>query len=774
VYEILNGCDLEEYYAIEQYPGIRPKEESSHFDFLVLDDVRRQLIQFEDDRLVKTRLFIPEIHCSSCIYLLEQLHRLDPAIHSGRVNFQRRELSVTVSKDGEEDPLLRVFRLISRLGYTPMAADEKAEGELRDSRSLLVKIGITGFCFGNIMLLSIPEYISGRSTIEPQFERLFNVFIMLLIIPALYFGARDYFAAAWKNIRHGYLSVDVPIVIGITALFIRSLYEIMEVGEPGYFDSLSGFLFFLLIGKWFQSRTYEHLSFDRDFKSFLPLAVLGRVNGEFQPVPVKDLAKGDIIQLRNQEILPVNAQLLDESAEFDYSFVTGESAMVVREQDQLLFAGGRLCSPSARFMVSESVNEGYLQDLWKEQDAKFRSSKLINLVDRISRHFTLAIIVLALAGLAYWAVVSEWYKALEIFTAILIVACPCALALAAPFTYGNAGRLLSRLDVFLKNTSVIESLGRVKKVVFDKTGTLTRKNDTHIEWFGDSLSRDQQEDLARLASCSVHPLSKSLVRHFNTVAPVTDGPEISGFREEAGKGLSAAIGSRSYAMGSLEWMKENGLATDHLAIRDNGRTRVYTGSGDRCYGYFEFANSYREGILEDVSGMASDYEVSIISGDGNFEEHFLSKTLGDRVDIAFGQSPDDKRAYIDSLKDGKENVVMMLGDGINDGKALKASDIGVAITEDTGSFTPNSDVIMHANALSRLPDILQYGLDSRNVLWFCLFVSLLYNLVGLSFAFSGLLTPFVAAVLMPVSSVTVVLLATGLTAYFAKKRKIIR
>jgi len=419
VYEILNGCSLEEYYKIEQTPGIRPKEQTGEFDFLELEEIQDQLIQFENDEIFKLRLFIPEIHCSSCIYLLEQLHKLNPAILSSRVNFQRRELSVTIEKS--DDALYSVFNLLSRLGYTPTLADEKKDSELRDSRSLLVKIGITGFCFGNIMLLSIPEYISGRSTVEPEFERLFNILIIVLIIPAMYFGAKDYFITAWKNLKHKYLSVDVPIILGIGALFVRSMYEIFEVGDPGYLDSLSGFLFFLLIGKWFQSRTYEHLSFDKDFKSFLPLAVLGKEKDVFKPVRVQELKKGDIIKLRNHEILPVNAQLLDDNAEFDYSFVTGESAAIVKQKKDQLFAGGKLNSSSALFMVNEAVNESYLQDLWKEQDGKYRSSKLINLIDTVSQRFTITIILIALAGLAYWSFVAEMHKALEIFTAILIV-----------------------------------------------------------------------------------------------------------------------------------------------------------------------------------------------------------------------------------------------------------------------------------------------------------------------------------------------------------------
>jgi Cu+-exporting ATPase len=765
VYEILEGADLNCYYDIEASPGIRPKPIAGDFEFLELPEVQKQIIQFEDDEIYKLLLSIPQVHCSSCIYLLEQLHEINAAILSSRVNFQRKEITLTVKK--QPNILYDTFHLLNKIGYTPQIAQPEKPNISATSKRLIIKIGVAGFCFGNIMLLSFPDYISGNSIIEDQFEHVFNYLIVLFILPVLFYAASDYFKAAYQNLKIKNLSVDVPIVLGILALFTRSIYEIFLLGQPGYFDSLAGFIFFLLIGKWFQSRTYENLSFNKSYSSFFPLAVLRKVKNEYKTTNIKDLKEGDIIQLRNREILPVNAQLLDEKASFDYSFVTGESKTITKKQKEHLFAGGKLTSATAQLMVTEAVNQAYLQDLWNTVPTSKSDKKITNIIDAVSQRFTLTIVVIAIFGFFFWLFYADFNKALEVFTAILIVACPCALALAAPFTYGNASRIFSNINVYLKETSIVERLSKIKQLVFDKTGTLTQKDGAEVKFMGENLDEYTQKAIRSIVSCSLHPLSKTLAEHLTTSASL----EVLNFEEVDGKGIKAILNGEDYVIGSMSWLIQNGV--DLHEVQDSQRSSVHIAKNHIYLGYFEFGNAYRNQLLEQIKQLGKRYQISILSGDGNYEETFLRQQLESVITLAFHQSPEQKEAFIQKLKSNTGEEVMMLGDGINDAIALKASDIGVAITEDTGSFTPNSDIIMHANSLVKLPQILQYGKDCMHVLYMCLMVSLLYNLIGLGFAFSGWLTPLVAAILMPLSSITVVMVAVGFTNYFARKRKII-
>ncbi|MEZ5022461.1 MAG: HAD-IC family P-type ATPase [Chitinophagales bacterium] len=756
---------LNDYYNIENNPGLKPLDTVGDFEFLELPEVREQLIQFEDEKIYRIKLNIHQIHCSSCIYLLEQLHQIDENIQASRVNFQRREIVLTLTKT--EGILRRVFQLLSQLGYTPQIPEENNPKPNQQSKSLLIKIGIAGFCFGNIMLLSFPEYISGNSDIDSAFKDAFKYLIVLLVLPVLFYAAADYYKAAYTNLKHKYLSVDVPIVLGITALSVRSVYEMFYLSNPGYFDSLAGFIFFLLIGKWFQSRTYENLSFDKKYSSFFPLAVLKKVADAYDITRIKDLDKGDIIKLRNGEILPVNAQLLDDQAIFDYSFVTGESKTIVKQQKDSLFAGGKLKSANAMLMVTSKANSSYLQELWNNSDSEHPKGRTTAIIDSISQKFTIAIVLLAVAGFFFWYFNTGFSKALEVFTAILIVACPCALALAAPFTYGNAGRLLGKIDIYLKESSIIEQFGKIKTLIFDKTGTLTQKDSSEIVFNGRELDLTTQQDIKTIATCSIHPLSKSLVDHLE----VDESQQfVEQYEEVAGKGIKATVRSSTYLIGSQNWLTSNGVLLHN--INDNGRSKVYIGKDQVYIGYYELSNTYRDHILSDLKTLNNSYSIAIVSGDGNFEEQFLKSALVDKIQMEFNQSPNDKFNFVKAIREKNKGAVMMLGDGINDAVALKESDIGVAITEDTGSFTPNSDIIMHAKSLSKLTNMLQYGKDCNNILYACLSASILYNIIGLGFAFTGLLSPFVAAVLMPLSSISVVFLAVGLTNYFAHKRKI--
>lgn len=767
VYQILEGSSLNDYYSLEENPGLKPTVAVGEYEFLDLPEVKEQIIQFEDDNIYRIKLNIPQIHCSSCIYLLEQLHQIDDNIQSSRVNFQSREIVLTLKKS---DNILRsVFKLLNQLGYTPQIPEAEQSKSHRQSRSLLIKIGVAGFCFGNIMLLSFPEYISGHTEVDNTFKGIFKYLIVLLILPVLFYAASDYYKAAYTNLKHKYLSVDVPIVLGITALTIRSIYEMFYLAHPGYFDSLAGFIFFLLIGKWFQSRTYENLSFDKKYSSFFPLAVLKKEGSEFHITSIKELVKGDIIKLRNGEILPVNAQLLEDQASFDYSFVTGESKTVVKNQKDNLFAGGKLMSAVAMLMVTNEAKPNYLHELWNNNDSEYAKGRTTAIIDIISQKFTIAIVLLAVVGFLFWYFNSGFSKALEVFTAILIVACPCALALAAPFTYGNASRLLGKVDIYLKDASIVEQFSQIKNIIFDKTGTLTKRDATKVIYQGETLNTATQQDIKAITSCSLHPLSKFLTDHI-TVS-VSDSV-IEHYEEITGKGIKAAIGKNSYCIGSRQWLEENGIWVSEKI--DNGRSSVYIGNNGRYLGCFEFSNIYREHILDDLTSLSESYNVSIVSGDGNYEEHFLKQSLVDNISMEFNQSPADKFKFVRTMRKTQGGKVMMFGDGINDAIALKESDIGVAVTEDTGSFTPNSDIIMHAKSLKKLTNILTYGKDCNRVLYGCLVASIIYNLVGLGFAFTGLLSPFVAAVLMPLSSVSVVVIAVGLTNYFAHKRNIVQ
>ncbi len=761
VYKILHDNSLDQYYSIENKPGIKPPEEN-YFDYLELEEVRKKIIQYEDEKQIRLQLFIPSIHCSSCIFLLEQLHKINPIFNYSRINYTKKE--ITISVKSSPNAIQAVFELLSRLGYAPHIPLKNERDKNHESENLIIPIGIVGFCFGNIMLLSFPEYVSGGKPIDPTLKTIFSLLIIALTIPVLLFGAKRYFKAAYKSLGQKYLSIDIPVALGISALLLRSLYEIILKGNAGYFDSLAGLIFFLLIGRWFQSKTYDHLSFEKDFKSFFPLAILKKQASIFKATPIQELKTGDIIRLRNQEVLPVNASLMNEQATFDYSFVTGESQLVKKSQTDKLFAGGKLIGNAVELIVENPSNQSYLAELWREQDEETMHNKLHSFINKVSHRFTLTILIIACLGFTYWLYKSNISNALEILTSILIVACPCALALVIPFTYGSADRHLGKLGIYLKKAEIIESLYNIKNIVFDKTGTLTKSSSEKITYDGQVLTSLIQNHLSSILTNSIHPLSQQVASHLNQPTSISN---VIDYKEITGLGIKAIVDNNHYFIGSLKWLKQNKL-TISSSLKNNPSTMVWIGKDKKVLGCFKIGNTYRKGVLDIIKLLKKKFKITILSGDTDHEKEYLLKEVGANVDLLFNQNPLDKQKYIQNTES-----TIMLGDGINDAAALKASAVGISITEDISTFTPNSDIIMDANQISRLPSLLQFGKDCRKVIYCCLTLSFLYNIIGLTFALQGHLTPFVAAVLMPISSISVVITSTSLTTWFVKRRNLL-
>lgn len=762
VFRILQENDLEIYYQLEENPGLRISDKAE-LEFLDNPDIRSELIDFSEGNRSRVSFRIPAIHCSSCIYLLENLPRIEASVLSSQVNFGRKQVDILF--DEEQLSLKELVALLHRIGYEPVIRAGGKEEIRQDTgeRTLAWKIGLAGFCFGNIMLLSFPEYVSGGSEIPARYMAIFNWISVGLSLPVLFYSGRDYFLSAFKSLRERYLGIDVPIVLGMLALFFRSIYEIAVLGEAGYLDSLAGLVFFLLIGKWFQGRTYEVLAFDRDYRSFFPLSARRISNGKAESVPIAQLTEGDRVELRNEEIIPADALLLSDEAQVDYSFVTGESLPVRKKAGELLYAGGRMAGGSARIEVRKAVDQSYLTRLWNNPVfGEKKESRTTGLINRIAHYFTIAVLSIStLAAIGWWMMAGAGEAAM-VFTSVLIVACPCALALSAPFTFGHAMRIFGRNGFYLKHSHVVERLNEANRLVFDKTGTLTRTDRARIEWEGTEMSGTHQSKFHALFAQSMHPLSRLLEKEL----PAAGRRELTDFKESRGEGISAIIDGRQLISGSREWLLKNAVALPRQ-LTESASTQVLLAMDGRYLGRFKFRNVYRDGALAQLCELENEYPISIISGDGKGEAESLRNQLGANVELLFEQRPEDKLNYLNEL--GGKDRAIMVGDGLNDAGALQQSHVGIALTEDINQFSPACDAILDAGKFSQLKNLLGYAKESVRILRESLAFSLLYNTIGLGFAIAGLLTPLVAAILMPVSSISVVLYATLMTKFRAKK-----
>lgn len=744
VYEILNANNLGNFYELNKNSGIRPDENLSQFDYLDTPEIFEKVVDFSEGNTSVVTFKIPVIHCSSCIWLLESLQDLNTNIRYSQVNFTKKTLQVSFNQN--ELPLSELAKFLTNLGYKPVISLETADKkEAAVDRSLTIKVAVAGFAFGNAMMFAFPEYLNTGSSVDfwlEEFAPFFRFLTFLLSIPVVVYSASDYYKSAWFGLKNKIVNIDVPIVLGILVLFFRSVYEIATNYGPGYFDTLCGLLFFMLLGKIFQKRTYSALSYDRDYKSFYPIAVTKvDFGGQQQNILLSDIKVGDRILVRNQEIIPVDAVLINGEGNIDNSFITGESATITKNPGDKIFAGGKQIGSILELEVIKTVNQSYLTQLWNKEAFRKEELGLDTLVNQISKYFTFIILGITLLAGIYWYQI-DFEKMFQVVSAILIVACPCALALSTPFTMGHIMRILGRNKMYVKDAHTIEKMAKIDTLVFDKTGTITYNKKANISFEGKEIAEFDLKNIKSLLKNSNHPLSKSL---YEFLEVQDEYLPIENFKETAGKGYEASVRGKVYKIGSAKFTHQEAKSLE---------TAVYIERDGEFLGKYIFKNEYRDGLAE-MAKELKDYKIHVLSGDNSSEEQTLKNLIPNITEMRFSQSPEDKLEYIKHLQDQGKKVAM-LGDGLNDAGALKQSNIGIAIADDTNSFTPSSDVIMNGGVLTKLHDYFALTKDAMIIVKLTFGISFLYNVVGLTAAVIGEMSPLFAAILMPLSSISVV------------------
>ncbi len=737
VYLILHARGLGEYYDLKEgaycfQPSQPVTWKHERFDHLDAPEVRARYVGAGGE----ARFFVEGLHCVACLWLLERLPRMMPGLRAARLDLSQSLL--TVALDGEA-PLAPVAGLIQELGYRPHAipVDEDAEHlRRRERRKALLRMGVAAACTGNLMLMAVPLY--GGAT--GSFAHLFRWLSLALYLPIAFWAAGPFYRSAWGALRTRRINIDVPIALALVLGPSLSLHNLLRGSEHIYFDSLAALVFLLLASRHYlrevQARASRTSQLLQSF--FAPIA--HRLEGEGTvDVPPDQVRPGDRLSVRHGERVPADGLLREGASQMNVAWLTGEPVPVEVRPGDALHAGAVNEGADVVMEATETLAESRLGRILRQLEQETRAP-ILGMTDAVARGFLFVVLAAAAAlFLAFLGTRPE--EGLNRALSLLIVTCPCALALATPLTFTYALARAHRRGDVVKQGEALERLAQVETICFDKTGTLTRGELAVVDWADLAGGGAENRALVRaLEQGSLHPIARALRHHLG------EGPAeaVTELAEVPGRGVEGRWQGRAVAVRALP--DPEGRATGvGLFVEGVARARV------------RLADELRpeaKGVVQALRALG--LEVRILSGDAPPVVARLAAELGLPPEAALaGLSPEAKLAVVEATP-----KALMVGDGANDALALQKAHLGVAMHGGMDLSLKVADVYLSRPDLGAVADLVVLGRETRRVLWRNFALSIAYNLVGGIAALGGWINPLAAAVIMPLSSITVLLSST--------------
>jgi heavy metal translocating P-type ATPase len=734
VYNIIHDKGLASYYQIKKDAAIfkrrSPVEyKNSKFDYL---NDEKFLEEYSHHNIHQERVmefYLEGIHCLACLWLIEKLPEFLTDVKSSKLDLERSVVTVVLKSQGN---FSAVALELNNLGYRPHALkvnQDSVDLKIKEERLTLIRIGVAGAAAGNIMIYAVSLY--GGATQE--FSSIFNFLTVLFAIPVLTFSAYPLYKNAWQALKHRTVSIDIPISLALVMGAVMGGYNLL-VGIPeNYFDSLTTLVFLLLLSRYFLHKIQERGLSATDLHFFYQSESVLKAKDdsltEFIQIHPRYIQVNDVLMIPPGEFIPADGVVVKGSSNLNNSLLTGESYPVKVSCNQNVYSGTQNIDQEIYFKVKKVKNDTRLGGLLKNvEDGQFNRSKTISLTNKISKYFTLSVFGLSFALFIYLFVSHDLKTALEQAMTLLIVTCPCALALATPLTFTRSLSLAARQGIIIKSDEVIESLAKVKNIFLDKTGTVTHgKLKVNNFQLVRKPSLEVEDIIFNLEHNSRHPVAQALmkfVRSKNTRPYlVTDKLEVPG------------LGVSGYIENSFYEINRHGIFENHLPVAR-----------------FEVEDTVREDSRKILNQMKHHgLSVSILSGDSLEAVQKISKEVhlnNYRSDL----SPEEKSNLIKSTPH-----TMMVGDGANDALALSSADVGVAVLGAMDISLRAADVYLTTPGLAPVEKLIVLSQETMKVVRRNLVLSLLYNSLSVTAAFMGIISPLVAAIIMPLSSLTVLI-----------------
>lgn len=706
-------------------------------------------------------LLVEGIHCAACVWLIEQALQKRAGVLAADVNLTGKRLRLRW--DQSQIKLSQLIHLLAQIGYSAVPFDpETAEGALaRRHQDLIYRMAFAGFCMMNIMWVSIALYAGAA---DDEFRNWFHWIGMALATPTLFYSGYPFLRNAVIGLRHWHLTMDLPIAIGATATYAYSVYITLTGSTRGevFFDTVVNFIFVILIGRYLQAISSRNaLSATRRLLELQPkLATLVTDDGQ-RIVPIRMVKSGDVLLVKPGEKVPVDGVVINGDSAVDESMLSGESRPVVKKTGDQVVAGS--VNGEGAFQVrAEAIlrNTALARILQLMDEAQASKAPIQSLADRIVPWFVLITLLLASVTFIYWFQ-QDFEIALLAAASVLVVTCPCAFGMATPMSIAVASGVGAQRGILVKQGAALEALSSVDHVVFDKTGTLTN-GDLQLSLINPVDGHDEQSLLELAATVeqgSEHAIARAILRYSEErqIKPAV----ASEFKALPGRGVTAVVAGQDIQVGTLDWLQQTGLTISDYwqqqaqEAERQGISCVLVTRANKIMGLLGFSDYLREDAQQTVSDLlAQGIKVTVLSGDRQAVVAAVTAKLGN-VDRLAEVLPEDKQKCIRDLQHNGAKVAMV-GDGINDSPALIQADVGIALAAGTDVSIESADIVLLNNQLSQVAEARQLAARTLRTIRQNIVLSISYNVIMVPLAMMALVSPLLAAITMPISSLLVI------------------
>jgi Cu2+-exporting ATPase len=759
VAELIRDTGMSSYYAMREapQPGTgKPADDAAEWQIYDRDDMLAAFATVADD-IAETTIYVGGMYCAACSWLIETTLAKAPGIVSAEVSPVTHRLRVQwhIADLG----LGRILALLAELGYDPqpLAPESAARPELLEQRAALKRLLVASLGMMQVMMFAVGLYAGDFQGMEASMQRFLRFVSFVVTTPVVFYAARPFYAGALRGIRSRMPGMDLPVSIAITAAYVGSVYAMLSNGPAVWFDSVVMFVFFLTLGRFLEMRA-RHRSIDRSvaLSTVLPNTVARLDAGEETIIPSSQVVRGDTLVVRPGESIPADGVMTSGETTVDESLLTGEAEPLHKSAGDALIAGAINLDGLIQLRVDKTGSDTTLGTISRMSErARYARPAFVQVADRIASYIVIAILLIAVVVATAWYVVAP-ERAFVITLSVLVVTCPCALALATPAAFATAGMRLSNLHLLITNGNAIEALSRASQVLFDKTGTLTRGTPTIVSAAVFDREFDEQQCLriaAALETVSTHPIANAFVVEGNTVVAQDHTVAI-------GQGVAGQIAGQEWRMGRAEFVTGS---ADHEQVEAEA-THVFLGTENRIVARFDLEDEIRPEAGRTLDKLRDlGLGLGLVSGDSSASVDRVADALG-IAESHSNCSPDDKLTIIRQAQ-RSGNTVVMVGDGINDAPVLAGADTSIAPVHGAMLAQTSADVVMLGESLQPVATGILLARQTMRIVRQNLAWAVVYNAVALPLAALGFVPPWAAAIGMSASSLIVVLNALRLNRF---------